>query len=103
MLGMRGLRLGQALEQEPAGQLADLFSDGLVGGVSEGVLATPLEQAELSVRARKTLELLGVTKLGDLVNKTEAELLACRNFGQTSLNAVRQCLSEYSLRLCEPD
>ena len=103
MLAMRGLRLGQALEQEPIGQLADLFSDGLVSGVNEGVLATPLEQVELLVRARKALESLGVNTLGDLADKTEAELLACRNFGQTSLDAVRQCLSEYGLELSEPD
>jgi len=30
-------------------------------------------------------------------------LLACKNFGQTSLNEVRQRLAEYGLRLREPD
>ena len=103
MLAMRGLRLGQAMEQEPVGQLSDLFSDGLIDGVNEGVLATPLEQVELLVRTRKALESLDVNTLGDLADKTEAELLACRNFGQTSLDAVRQCLSEYGLELREPD
>ena len=40
--------------------------------------------------------------LGDLTAKTEAELLACRNFGQTSLNEVCQRLAEYGLKLREP-
>ncbi|KKK50499.1 hypothetical protein LCGC14_3124420, partial [marine sediment metagenome] len=64
---------------------------------NEGVLATPIGQIELSVRARRALERLGVKTLGELAAKTEAELLACRNFGQTSLNEVVQRLGEYGL------
>ena len=65
------------------------------------MLATPLEQIELSVRSRKALESLKVATLGDLAQKTDAELLACRNFGQTSLNEIRQRLADYNLRLRE--
>jgi DNA-directed RNA polymerase subunit alpha len=68
---------------------------------NEGVLATPLSQIEFSVRARKALERLGVKTLGELATKTEPELLACRNFGQTSLNEVQQRLAEYGMRLRE--
>jgi DNA-directed RNA polymerase subunit alpha len=47
------------------------------------------------------METLKVRTLGDLANLTEGELLACKNFGQTSLNEVRQRLSEHGLSLRE--
>ena len=68
---------------------------------NEGVLATPIDQIEFSVRSRKALEGLDVASLGDLAQMSEPELLACRNFGQTSLNEIRQRLGEYGLRLRE--
>ena len=37
--------------------------------------------------------------VGDMVNKTEAELLACPNFGQTSLNEIKTKLDEFGLSL----
>ncbi len=99
MLAAKGLRLGQALEED---QLHPVRIDAPAAkAAAEGVLATPVDQIEFSVRARKALESLKVTTLGQLVTKTEADLLACKNFGQTSLNEVRQRLSEYGLRLRE--
>ena len=103
MLSAKGLRLGQATEIEeedlfgtpPAGPLASV--------TNEGVLATKVAQIDFSIRARKALETLRIETLGDLADKTEAELLACKNFGQTSLNEIRQRLSEYGLRLREPN
>ena len=103
MLAIKNLRLGQALEEEAQQELDAMFAGRPAPRANEAVLAIPLEQVELSVRARKALEVLKIVTLGDLVRKTEAELLACRNFGQTSLNAVRECLAEYNLRLREPD
>lgn len=100
MLAAKNLRLGQALEE--GSEFGDLLAPPVSRARQEGVLATPLEQVELSVRARKALDSLRVTTLGELSQKTEAELLACRNFGQTSLNEVRQRLAEYNLRLREP-
>lgn len=101
MLAAKGLRLGQALEE--GSELADL-AEPQAGNVSnEGVLATPLEHIEFSIRARRALESLRLRTLGELIAKTEAELLACKNFGQTSLNEVKQRLSEYGLRLREPN
>ena len=99
MLTAKGLHLGQALEEaELAGGRVDAAT---AKARSEGVLALPIEQIEFSVRARKALESLKVTTLGQLVAKTEADLLACKNFGQTSLNEVRQRLGSYGLRLRE--
>jgi len=102
MLALKGLRLGQALEDTASPDLSEMFvSDA--PQARDGVLATPLSQIELSVRARKALETLKIDTLGDLVSRSEAELLACRNFGQTSLNTIRQALGQYGLRLAESD
>ena len=100
MLAAKGLELGQAIDEDiefaPAGPSAAAPSVG-----NEGMLATPIDQVEFSIRSRRALETLRLTVLGDLASHTEAELLACKNFGQTSLNEVRQRLSEYGLKLRE--
>jgi DNA-directed RNA polymerase subunit alpha len=97
MLTAKNLRLGQALEDTtdfvPAAEPTP--------PTNEGVLATPIERVEFSIRARRALENLNVKVLGDLSCKSEAELLACKNFGQTSLNEIRQRLAEYGLQLRE--
>jgi DNA-directed RNA polymerase subunit alpha len=103
MLALKGLRLGQALEDAAAADLSDIFVNDTSVKARDGILATPLSQIELSVRSRKALETLKIDTLGDLVKRTEAELLACRNFGQTSLNTIRQALGQYSLRLTDSD
>ncbi|MDP6546208.1 MAG: DNA-directed RNA polymerase subunit alpha C-terminal domain-containing protein [Phycisphaerae bacterium] len=103
MLALKGLRLGQALEDAAAADLSDIFVSDTSAQARDGILATPLSQIELSVRARKALETLKIENLGDLVKRTEAELLACRNFGQTSLNTIRQALGQYGLRLTDSD
>jgi len=100
MLSAKGLRLGQALEE--GSDLADYRPKPQLPVADEGVLSVLLEGLEFSVRSRRALESLGLKTLGDLANRTEADLLACRNFGQTSLNEVRQRLAEYGLRLREP-
>jgi len=99
MLSAKGLHLGQALEEDS--EYATFKPAGSAQVNNEGVLALTISQMEFSVRARRALEELKVATLGELASKTEAELLACRNFGQTSLNEVRQRLSEYGLRLRE--
>jgi len=100
MLASKGLRLGQMREDVPETPLPEAAPSPATVG-NEGVLATPIAQIEFSVRARRALDRLGVKTLGELASKTEPELLACRNFGQTSLNEVAQRLAEYGLRLRE--
>ncbi len=99
MLSSKALRLGQ-MREEVASQPVEQTPSGASVG-NEGVLATPVSQIEFSVRARRALQALNVKSLGDLASKTEEELLACRNFGQTSLNEVRQRLAEFGLNLRE--
>jgi DNA-directed RNA polymerase subunit alpha len=99
MLSAKSLRLGQALEE--GSDLADLTVPRPVSVSNDGILATPLDHIEFSIRVRRALESLNITTLGELIAKTDAELLGCKNFGQTSLNEVRQRLAEYGLSLRE--
>lgn len=63
------------------------------------ILRTPVTDFELSVRSRNCLAKMGIRTLGDLVQKTEAELLSYKNFGETSLMEIQQILNSKSLRL----
>jgi len=63
------------------------------------VLQLPIANFELSARSRHVLEKLGVHTLGDLAARTEQDLLEFRNFGETSLDEIRQLLSRNGLQL----
>ncbi len=63
------------------------------------LLSIPVTDFELSVRSRNCLEKMGVQTLGDLTRASEAELLASKNFGETSLVEIRDMLSSKGLEL----
>ena len=63
------------------------------------ILRIPITDFELSVRARNCLNKMEINTLGDLVRKTETELLAYKNFGETSLNEIKEILVSKGLRL----
>jgi DNA-directed RNA polymerase subunit alpha len=63
------------------------------------VLRIPVTDFELSVRARNCLQRMNIHTLGDLVARTESELLAFKNFGETSLQEVKDILGMKGLRL----
>jgi DNA-directed RNA polymerase subunit alpha len=63
------------------------------------VLNIPVTDFELSVRSRNCLQKMGVRTLGDLTRTTEAELLASKNFGETSLVEIRDMLHSKGLEL----
>jgi DNA-directed RNA polymerase subunit alpha len=67
------------------------------------MLRKTIAELELSVRARRAIDKLGIRTLGDIVNKTEAELLACKNFGITSLTEIKERLSKFNLKLRKID
>jgi DNA-directed RNA polymerase alpha subunit len=60
---------------------------------------TRVADLELSARSRKALERLTIETLGDLAKLSEEKLLAQKNFGETSLNEVKQILRRYGLNL----
>lgn len=63
------------------------------------VLRTPVDELELSVRSSNCLKNADILSLGDLVQKTEDEMLKTRNFGKKSLEEIREKLAEYGLTL----
>ncbi|MFH1264623.1 MAG: DNA-directed RNA polymerase subunit alpha [Planctomycetota bacterium] len=66
---------------------------------TEVKLAMSLAELSLSVRASNCLESENINTVRDLVVCTEDELLEVRNFGETTLNEVRDKLGVYGLRL----
>ncbi len=98
MLASKGLRLGQGLEGQYTWARKQIY-DQLRGKASDAVLNKPISVLDLSVRARKALQHLGIQTLGDLATRTEAELMGVKNFGATSLNEIRSKLTEFGLNL----
>jgi DNA-directed RNA polymerase subunit alpha len=63
------------------------------------VLNIPVTDFELSVRSRNCLQKMGIMTLGDLCRCTEQELLASKNFGETSLTEIKEMMASKGLRL----
>jgi len=59
----------------------------------------PVEQLELSVRTMNCLRRGGITTVGELIGKGEQELLSLHNFGQKSMQEVRERLKSLDLSL----
>jgi len=62
-------------------------------------LALPISDLDLSVRASNCLESENIKTIGDLVRLSEADLLAMKNFGKTSMREVEQKLAHIGLSL----
>lgn len=58
-----------------------------------------VEDLELSVRSANCLKNANITYIGELVQRTEAEMLKTKNFGRKSLNEIKQLLEEMDLSL----
>jgi DNA-directed RNA polymerase subunit alpha len=63
------------------------------------VLGIPVTDFELSVRSRNCLQKMGIRTLGDLTRTSEQDLLASKNFGETSLIEIREMLASKGLDL----
>jgi DNA-directed RNA polymerase subunit alpha len=66
---------------------------------SSGVMAMPIEDMDLTVRSYNCLKREGVATVGDLVQKSEEDLLEIRNFGQKSIDEVKAKLEDMGLGL----
>ena len=95
ILNFKGLRLGMALEEKDQALPHALGENQ----ASEEILSKTVNDMELSVRARRCLGRLGIQTLGELVIKTEAELLGCKNFGVTSLNEIKDRMAQLGVSL----
>lgn len=62
-------------------------------------LARSVNELELSVRAANCLKNARIKTIGDLVQKTESEMLRTKNFGKKSLNEIKEVLIDMGLGL----
>jgi DNA-directed RNA polymerase subunit alpha len=58
-----------------------------------------VDELELSVRSANCLRNANITKIYQLVQKTESEMLKTKNFGRKSLNEIKELLSDLGLSL----
>jgi DNA-directed RNA polymerase subunit alpha len=61
------------------------------------LLYRSVEELELSVRSANCLKNAGISLIGELVQKTETEMLKTKNFGRKSLNEIKEVLMEQGL------
>jgi len=94
LLDQLGIFVGEGLlveEEEPQREEPkSKFNDNLFRRI---------EEIELSVRSANCLENADIKFIGELVQKTEAEMLRTKNFGRKSLNEIKEILSEMGLSL----
>lgn len=79
----------------------DVARIGELGGVEppNANLYRPVEELELSVRSANCLKNANIRLIGELVQKSEAEMLKTQNFGRKSLNEIKDILAEMGLGL----
>jgi DNA-directed RNA polymerase subunit alpha len=97
ILDSKSLHLGMALEEKQSVLVET--SDSAVRDEYAEISNKPADDLQLSMRARTCLQNLNIHKLGDLISKTEAELLGCKNFGVTSLNEIKKAIGKFGLSL----
>ncbi len=73
-------------------------------GIDDGLEFNPLllkkvDELELSVRSANCLKNDNIVYIGDLIQKTEAEMLRTPNFGRKSLNEIKEVLTTMGLYL----
>lgn len=90
------VQLVEEMSEEPQG--LELGEAGPVGGESPD-MDLPIEDLDLSERPRNCLKRAQVDTVGQLLERTEDDLLAITNFGQKSLDEVLEKLDERGLTL----
>ncbi len=84
-MGQEGEAFG-GLEQGADAQMSKLY-------------AMPIEELDLSVRPYNCLKRAGINTIGDLMQRTEEEIVSVKNFGRKSLDEVREKLTALGLSL----
>jgi DNA-directed RNA polymerase subunit alpha len=98
IMNAKGLRIGQSLEQGQQYEYRYRPQQNL-SPEEQATLNKPVTDLNLSVRARKCMNRLNITTLGELIQRTADELLEAKNFGMTSLTEVRERLQAHNLKL----
>ncbi len=100
LLAQKGLRLGQSAE---AGTQPPRRPQSPVSDIPPEILAKHVNDLELSVRSRKALQRLNINTVAELVARTQDELLGCKNFGETSLDEIKEQLAKLNVTLRKLD
>ena len=91
----------EVIARPPA--IASIEEGGTAGAGGEpgnlDVLYRLVEELDLSVRAQNCLQTAGIRHVGELVQRTEQEMLKTRNFGRKSLKEIKDVLSDLGLSL----
>jgi DNA-directed RNA polymerase subunit alpha len=94
----KGLRIGQSLEQGQQHEFK-LRPQSNLSVEEQAMMAKPVSELNLSVRARKCMNRLQITTIGELCQRTADELMEAKNFGVTSLTEVKEKLTSMGLKL----
>jgi DNA-directed RNA polymerase subunit alpha len=81
-------------QPEPSEEKVDKTTEVINENLSRSV-----EELELSVRSYNCLKNANIKTIGELVQKTESEMLKTKNFGRKSLNEIKEILSGMGLSL----
>lgn len=84
------------MESEPQPEVKKKEVDAEVQRIRE-LLAQPVDELDLSVRAQNCLKAANIRTIGDLVRRQESEMLKFRNFGRKSLQELIAVLEERGL------
>jgi DNA-directed RNA polymerase subunit alpha len=91
------------LEEEDDDELGEPTTPVEVSDEEKGVLyerlAKSVDEMELSVRSYNCLKNANIRTIGELVQKTEVEMLKTKNFGRKSLNEIKEILASMGLSL----
>ena len=80
----------EEVEEETEDQEVDVVNENLLKSVDE---------LELSVRSYNCLKNANIKTIGELVQKSESEMLKTKNFGRKSLNEIKEILTTMGLGL----
>jgi DNA-directed RNA polymerase subunit alpha len=83
-------------EEEPEEAITEVDSER---EKQRELMGRSVDELELSVRSSNCLKNANIKTIGDLVVKTESEMLKYRNFGRKSLNEIKEILTEMGLSL----
>ncbi|MEY3020665.1 MAG: hypothetical protein RLZZ272_1649, partial [Actinomycetota bacterium] len=86
---------GQFAEFDPSGPGGVIMSpeEALAAIGGDPVRSMPIEELDLTVRSYNCLKREGVATVGELMERTEAELMEIRNFGSKSVDEIREKLA----------
>jgi DNA-directed RNA polymerase subunit alpha len=83
-------------EEEPEEAISEVDSEK---EKMRELMGRSVDELELSVRSSNCLKNANIKSIGDLVQKSESEMLKYRNFGRKSLNEIKEILTEMGLSL----